>query len=746
GYYWDAETNYYFLQTRYYSPEWRRFLNADSLFIAGGDMLNGGNMYAYCNGNPVMYADPSGRGIICDFITRIAGKVQGFFEGLFTHGFIGSIANKIESCFGGISGKVQGFFSGFFCQSRTGGFLDGIAGRIDGFFGGIASRISGGISGGIQGLFGGISGRIFSGGLFSGIGKGGAGLFGGGLDLGNIGTRISTGIGSFLDGIFGPVVDFLDSSLGWTLITIGSLGALGFVGMFAMFNGFLETAGGLSGLLGFASDVLGLFAPIFAFFGRAGGGGGFGGLGGLLGLLLGQTENMFSIDAVGKLLISKDGTITNNNAGAPGVQSSSPSDPYVGTKSGTKVEYVALFFDADSNEDRSANLTVNLGEHAGATVEWRGDTSNIALSDKKSISPTATAKNGIDQTTLIAQVSNAGGSIGEARVSVTSNQSAPSFFWPVSITNNVYLSPEPKIRTFSTPLPPGRDLIASAQQPVFVLGYHGDYMIIASIIYQAPYFIWGFEHKNYFISWPIEQTTPGSPGLKGRNINSFYGYRERDDIYSYHDGVDTPARLSTDYNDPDYKKGYPVQAIMSGTVLDIGRHIEPNGKGRGRYIVLEHKRGGSTYYTMYQHLEEDTVLVSINGTVYAGQPIATSGESGSENSLHLHFSVYRNKPNLNYYLHGDFINPIDYYNSNDFRSKYSNPNPMFVYKSNFESWVFNSSFDWSYGNPAKIMDPNDKKREKYFTGWDKTGAKEDNDFSIDNTTSEWSWTNYNPYS
>lgn len=59
GYYWDAETGYYFLQTRYYSPEWRRFINADCMFIAG-DILTGSNMYTYCNGNPVMYWDPWG--------------------------------------------------------------------------------------------------------------------------------------------------------------------------------------------------------------------------------------------------------------------------------------------------------------------------------------------------------------------------------------------------------------------------------------------------------------------------------------------------------------------------------------------------------------------------------------------------------------------------------------------------------------------------------------------------------------
>lgn len=62
GYYQDAETGYYFLQTRYYSPEWRRFINADVVFIAGDDALNAANLYAYCNNNPVMLVDPNGMG------------------------------------------------------------------------------------------------------------------------------------------------------------------------------------------------------------------------------------------------------------------------------------------------------------------------------------------------------------------------------------------------------------------------------------------------------------------------------------------------------------------------------------------------------------------------------------------------------------------------------------------------------------------------------------------------------------
>ena len=61
GYYYDEETGFYFLNSRYYDPEVKRFINADCLFVAG-DELTGANMYAYCNGNPVMFRDPSGMG------------------------------------------------------------------------------------------------------------------------------------------------------------------------------------------------------------------------------------------------------------------------------------------------------------------------------------------------------------------------------------------------------------------------------------------------------------------------------------------------------------------------------------------------------------------------------------------------------------------------------------------------------------------------------------------------------------
>ena len=60
GYYYDFETDFYYLQSRYYDPAMGRFINADGYINANGDML-GFNMFAYCSNNPVMYLDYSGQ-------------------------------------------------------------------------------------------------------------------------------------------------------------------------------------------------------------------------------------------------------------------------------------------------------------------------------------------------------------------------------------------------------------------------------------------------------------------------------------------------------------------------------------------------------------------------------------------------------------------------------------------------------------------------------------------------------------
>ena len=59
GYYYDNETGLYYLQSRYYDPANRRFINADRHMSTGQGFV-GTNMFAYCNNSPVFLVDYDG--------------------------------------------------------------------------------------------------------------------------------------------------------------------------------------------------------------------------------------------------------------------------------------------------------------------------------------------------------------------------------------------------------------------------------------------------------------------------------------------------------------------------------------------------------------------------------------------------------------------------------------------------------------------------------------------------------------
>ena len=61
GYYYDTETGFYYLQSRYYDPVNHRFINADTYTTTDKTDAISCNMFAYCNNNPVMRLDSSGK-------------------------------------------------------------------------------------------------------------------------------------------------------------------------------------------------------------------------------------------------------------------------------------------------------------------------------------------------------------------------------------------------------------------------------------------------------------------------------------------------------------------------------------------------------------------------------------------------------------------------------------------------------------------------------------------------------------
>ncbi len=60
GYYYDDDTGLYYLNTRYYSPKWRRFISPDSTEYLDPETVNGLNLYCYCGNDPINRIDRTG--------------------------------------------------------------------------------------------------------------------------------------------------------------------------------------------------------------------------------------------------------------------------------------------------------------------------------------------------------------------------------------------------------------------------------------------------------------------------------------------------------------------------------------------------------------------------------------------------------------------------------------------------------------------------------------------------------------
>ena len=60
SYYYDIETDFYYLNARYYNPEIGRFITADDIEYLDTENMNGLNLYCYCLNNPSMHVDASG--------------------------------------------------------------------------------------------------------------------------------------------------------------------------------------------------------------------------------------------------------------------------------------------------------------------------------------------------------------------------------------------------------------------------------------------------------------------------------------------------------------------------------------------------------------------------------------------------------------------------------------------------------------------------------------------------------------
>lgn len=71
GYFYDVETGYYYLRTRYYDPQIARFISEDTFSGFYDDPLSL-NKYTYCHNSPILYLDQNGNFVLTAFLITVA--------------------------------------------------------------------------------------------------------------------------------------------------------------------------------------------------------------------------------------------------------------------------------------------------------------------------------------------------------------------------------------------------------------------------------------------------------------------------------------------------------------------------------------------------------------------------------------------------------------------------------------------------------------------------------------------------
>ena len=176
GYYYDTETGFYYLQSRYYDPSIGRFINADAAtYIGESTTFSSYNLFTYCLNDPVNNTDDGGTFTLSNWakvgigvaiiaaaaaITVATGRAAaGTLVAAVNCAAHGTLVGAVTQ---GATGAITGAISGAVTHRLTTGSWDGAAqaaanGAATGF---LEGTISGAISGAINSPYCFVSGTL----------------------------------------------------------------------------------------------------------------------------------------------------------------------------------------------------------------------------------------------------------------------------------------------------------------------------------------------------------------------------------------------------------------------------------------------------------------------------------------------------------------------------------------------------------------------------------------------------------
>ena len=130
GYYYDSETGFYYLQSRYYDPAIGRFINADSYASTDATGLLSTNMFAYCENDPVNRSDPDGE-VAHLAIGAVVGAIANVGFSYLNHMIAGESYGLKEAALDALSGAASGALAasgvGLLGQVIGNGLTSGVA-------------------------------------------------------------------------------------------------------------------------------------------------------------------------------------------------------------------------------------------------------------------------------------------------------------------------------------------------------------------------------------------------------------------------------------------------------------------------------------------------------------------------------------------------------------------------------------------------------------------------------------------